>query len=1280
MNARRCSPLWLAAALFACARIQPLPPEPPVSIAPLLPPEEAREAARRESNPLIAAERAWLEGNDRSFARTSLERGLASNAGDPQLLLRRALLSRFELDRAAARRDLVTILERAPRSPEAGAAGVLLYEELEPGSLDEAEIQRRLAAAPLLQGAPASPLAVAFATLVQAQIEGPSARPSPARARGGWLSDLRAVGPLAPPIESSLVSMTRHEAGGLLDGATWHGLAVPVRELQSRGPEIDARLGGVEGLYVVEAWILIAERPDPQPQWVTLLFPGLARLSIDGSPAITRRADAPLLPALETVQVELDSGWHRISLAYLATGGVLPKISILSADGQPAIAGSRATPPSASTRSFSGAAAPIELELFEQARALLASPRGPFARALAGVLALSRTVRDLERARSLIRPLDAAAPRSGLVALLEGRLRSIEGLPESQVQARHRRGLQFDAENPALLINLAHALDDEDRDRDQALALADRARAAAPRAPDPDLLRLRILSARRWYTEAEESLRAALEKSPTSAVLGTGTRFYRNIMRVSAARALEEQLAARTPRDRAQVDVQVALRSGDLDRAVERLAELGRWSFRPTEQLTRIADLELGRGRLEAARAAVEQALAHDPWDPRALRLDAVVRRLSGDSAGALLDLDRLRALGASDFDLEIAAAEIAGRTIGQVPKESWLGQKLALDPQALARQPIDPRFRDAQRVRQLERTVDWVQPDGHVLSLRQSLLRLLTKEATDVAGEFQLPGASLALSLRTLKSDGRVIDVDRHEGKEDLSFSALAPGDTVEKQWLSLGGPRAATGGYLRTFLFQGDVPYERVELLVVVPRGVPVWWHAYHGAPAPEVHHEQAYTVYRFAREGVPGIPVEPSAAPFEEFLPFVAVAVGLSPDEALAANATGMSSLSRSTWDVRALARSLTKGIEDPAAKLEHLARWLNKNVRAGEVQEPHVVLATRRGNRTGLLVAMARAVGLDARVVFARPGSASKVEPAYPDPGRYSDLLAWIALPSEARVAGRVRWARDLESALWLGGAPPELRGGAYLLPDPSGTHFEPLAFDDRDIEPWKIESKIDLEVALSGDAAGTVSMTLPGQIGLGVRAGLRPLRAEDRRRALEAWLASVMPGAALLGLEVGGLEEETSALTIQARIAVPSFFDRERARLVSHRFFSEPIGIKALGIRPLEAYIRISQRKMPLSLPEAAERMVVRLRFAPGSSAPTEAPESFEKHARFAELSQVFRWDDREKVAELIVEQRIPAGRISVQEFPAFRDFVQEVTLRARNQLVLPVLETAGKRP
>src|SRR3990167_9007981 len=84
----------LAGALFACASSLPpgvLSPLPRVRTW-----EEAAELGASTSDPVVAAEIAWLEANDRRLARARLDEALTTTPKHPELLLRRALLSHVE--------------------------------------------------------------------------------------------------------------------------------------------------------------------------------------------------------------------------------------------------------------------------------------------------------------------------------------------------------------------------------------------------------------------------------------------------------------------------------------------------------------------------------------------------------------------------------------------------------------------------------------------------------------------------------------------------------------------------------------------------------------------------------------------------------------------------------------------------------------------------------------------------------------------------------------------------------------------------------------------------------------------------------------------------------------------------------------------------------------------------------------------------------------------------------------------------------------------------------
>jgi hypothetical protein len=113
-----------------------------------------------------------------------------------------------------------------------------------------------------------------------------------------------------------------------------------------------------------------------------------------------------------------------------------------------------------------------------------------------------------------------------------------------------------------------------------------------------------------------------------------------------------------------------------------------------------------------------------------------------------------------------------------------------------------------------------------------------------------------------------------------------------------------------------------------------------------------------------------------------------------------------------------------------------------------------------------------------------------------------------------------------------------------------------------------------------------------------------------------------------------------------------------------------MGMRVLGLPPLEAYLNISSRNMPLVTARAREELEVRIELPAGLGAIIEAPQSFEQRAPFAYVSQRFSYDPAQRLLHLVSLHDVQAARISVEEFAAFRKFAEDVTLRTRNRLVV----------
>lgn len=1261
-------------ALHACAHAPPAPltlVDDAATLAGALSPEEARVTATRATDPLAAADLAWVLGNDRGGSRRYLE-AAAGPSPAPAVRLRLSRLAEAELDDTTARRELVALIREAPDSVEAALACARLTDE--PGELPAARAELVAAArAALLGPSPLTPAQVGQLALLISRAGGAEAQLDPdIVARAGLLLEARTLGPLGPRAPALLATPSAAELEGVDVAAPEHRgrKATPGRAFVYRGDLLPTE-GVLEGLYVVEARFTLTEA---RTIALGVDLRGLGRVRVNGTTVLDHGPGTPLPPAVNVVAMALGAGTHRVTVAMLAGRADAVRLSVLGLDGRPVLA---PTPPA----TVRAATAPAEVRALPSAleRALLdcaphsAGPCVPriareadAARALLAELALARASRDIERARALVRVLVSRAPRSAVAQALEARLSALESLPASRTDAALRRALAEDPTHPGLL--LAVARQQEADAPEAAMALIDRARAAAPGAVEPELARFRALRARGWNAEATATLEAVLARARHPSLLEEAARHHRTLVHLGRARALEAELEAMLPTD-ARAIAQ-ALSRGELDGAISRLSDAAASRARPAEVWRRIAELELGRGRPREALVAARRALDSEPSDPAAWRTVLVAARALEDRPTWQAAIERLRALGAADLELELYAAELDGRVIGQEPAGSWLAQRLALDPLAVAAAPDDPRWGGAARVRLLDRIVEHVRPDGSALSLRHQIVRLMNKDATDVAGEIRLPSGALALSLRTLKPDGRTVEVDRHAGKDDLSFSALAPGDSVEQEWVAVAAPASMLGGYVRRFLFQTDLPTQRAELVVVVPKDQAVWWKSYHGAPEPEVHEDATHRTYVFAARDVPGLPAEPSMAPIEEFLPFVVVAVGLDAERALVANRASFPAQARPSRDVRTVTASITRGLADPEARLAAITRWVDTHVRDAQGDATRALI-TGEGPQLGTAAALLREAGLTAELVLARSGREAQVEPPLPDPAAYDEVMLRVTLPgcpAGAPLPCR-RWLTVQGLSLELGQAPPTHRGGRYLVVDPP-TSAGPEPFLDGEVATWRLRSRAQLTLDAQGGLAGQLTVTFPGPVGAGVRQGFRPMRREDIARVLQGWLNGVLPGAELVDLTLGALEPGPGDFTLSVQVRAADVLGDEGGARVLRRFFEGPIGLKALGVRPLEGYLSRSQRQMPMLVDAAAESLEVELTLAPELGAPVEPPASFERDEPWARVAQRFSWDAARRQVRLTQDTELRSVRVPVAAYPAFRAIAQEVTLKTKNRLIL----------
>ncbi len=1245
----------------------------------VLAPELARNEARQLKDPARAAELAWHQGNDRPYARQRLDEGLERDPKQAPLRLRRAVLSYTELRLADSVQDLCALVQDKPQSAEAELGLVLLQDMFDLVPEQHVAIARAIEASGLLDDRPAATAGrVTLAAALTARIADRADQPDRAQQlleRAGFVSQMRSIGPLAPAVAISMAEDSRYESTGDWSMVRhFRGRPAAIRTVKGHGaPWLRAPSG--PGLYVFDAYFEVSDRAHKASLMLQAHLPDSARVSIDGQVVLHKDGAQRREGRLAQVPLRLAPGWHRVAVAMLTRAQERFSIALTTRDGRAVTAQSRSgqllgAPPTPRPAVGSiivdqqGDRSPWGLihQLIQDERHTV------FARLLGQRLALSAWSYDPDRAWWMLHGLKEALPNSASVHFAHARTYADLGL-QSLAQGMLQAGLLHDADHPGAQIAFARLIADEQPHK--ALKRLRQARSQAPKAWQPYAAEAAIYRRLGWNAETTRAFEAAITLAAPDSVLRTAARYLSGIEHVSAAESAQSILQRRVPRDRFRHKAQRAELAGRSDEAIESwlAAATGR---RRTQALTRVAELELARLRPQAAARRAQDVLRHQPDHAPALITALQASLMQKDQSGSQRILQRLRNLGQSTLELELMVDELRSAADPEAeasPHDPWLGVR-APGPDALP-PGLDPadRWANFDSVVLLDKTVDRVRPDGSALSLRHAIVRLQTKEATDRAGEFGSAPEAMVLAARTLKSDGRSVQADRHAGKDDLSFSALAPGDAVQRRWIEITSPATAWGGYVNRFTFHSTSPVVRTERVVIVPKGARFWTHSYHGAPQPTVTHGPTESVYRWRAQDIPPVASEAHATSSNESLPFVVVSVNLDPIATRATPLLGTFKTLRGSQQVDQLSRALTATVAAPQDRLTRLFRYVVANVDDGPTRSPERVLTTGRGERSGLLVALARASGLQADVVWAAAGITPQLQPPYPDSGAFSNRLVRAQLPQ-----AQVIWASLQDKQTWLGQLPPHFEGGRFIRARASDVLVEHIPASQ--VDAWRAHTQVELTVDELGKATGHVRLTVPGGYAGPLRAFFGSAQEREIQQQLQGLSATLLPSARLISHRAEPLQDHLQDLTIDLELEIPFFMSRQGSQLIAEQFFGTPLTLRTMGLPTLAAYLRVPVRKRPLLVRPVAETMVVTVNLPPTTEAIVTAPRSVVSKVAGCTIEQRIEPSKDAQRLQLHLRYDTSLQRVAPAAYPAFAATAQDTLQALRNRLVI----TVGTRP
>jgi hypothetical protein len=204
-------------------------------------------------------------------------------------------------------------------------------------------------------------------------------------------------------------------------------------------------------------------------------------------------------------------------------------------------------------------------------------------------------------------------------------------------------------------------------------------------------------------------------------------------------------------------------------------------------------------------------------------------------------------------------------------------------------------------------------------------------------------------------------------------------------------------------------------------------------------------------------------------------------------------------------------------------------------------------------------------------------------------------------------------------------------------------------------------EIQLDLALSGDGTlegsghERISTTQAAQY----RKLLTSLSPAQRQQILQAGLGNYFSGAMLLEHKIKGLSDPDQPLLLEYRLKVPRFARRRGDTLVIQDGF--------YPYRLAASLIAKPERKLPLLLgDETRTDSHISLRLPKGARARLSEPLYLQ-----APLS-TFSLAVDQKGDRLIIEKalQVKAGRVQPADYPAFRDFCQQVDRKDTEEIVI----------
>ncbi|MDZ7374193.1 MAG: DUF3857 domain-containing protein [candidate division KSB1 bacterium] len=543
-------------------------------------------------------------------------------------------------------------------------------------------------------------------------------------------------------------------------------------------------------------------------------------------------------------------------------------------------------------------------------------------------------------------------------------------------------------------------------------------------------------------------------------------------------------------------------------------------------------------------------------------------------------------------------------------------------------------------------------------------------------------------IQARTIGPDGRITVLDKKsvydvslypsyvwysdQRAKIFTFPAAEVGSTLEYRYRM--HIRHLT--FWHSWSFQDLVPVKLSRFTLVGPSEWEVRYRTYGAQVEPKVNRApQGFkSTYVWEMRDVPALASEFAMPPLKERLVRLAIApAGVKEWKDVSSWYHGLAAPQmKVTEEMRRLAEDLTRGISDPVLRLRRLFEWVRDKVRYVAVEigiggyQPHPAPEVFR-NRYGdckdmvtLLCAMATAVGIPVQQAIISTWHNGPPDTSLPSQLQFNHVIAFCP---ELGV-----WMDPTEKGCPFGQLPWYDQGLPVLLVGPNGeaeilvTPRQPADSNRREIW-WQVDLAADGAARVKGE------MRLYGAVASELREELFLATPSEVRYWLETTLAKQCSGAELDSFRVTGLEEVEDPLRIAYHFRTNSFVQR-RGTL---RLFqpSDVVGFD------LPEYFRSTQRTHPVRFRFGMRTTVtLDIRYPPWwQPMLDQKPDSVV--SAFGEAR--WRIEPRDGGLRVELDHCLRAVDVAPDQYPSFRNFLEEVRVRNLRQIVFTEGASASVR-